>query len=209
MFKYGLLTLAALGSILFIQACAPKSQEDCGFVQNVYGQRISWKGQLPVTLRLDSSVPNTQDVTDAITRAADTWNKAAGKTIIVVDTNRQSIPLGNDRNNVLYFSSTWEAGQNSQQAKTSVRWVGDQIQEADIRVNASKNANGNYVYAFYEDPSRPNGVNLEALVLHEMGHVLGLKHKDEVPSVMATYLPSNTNRTQLSSSDESSLMCEY
>lgn len=200
MFKYGLLTLAALGSILFIQACAPKSQEDCGFVQNVYGQRISWKGQLPVTLKLDSSVPDEH--IPAILNAAKTWNQAAGKTIIVVDTNKESVPLGNDRKNVLYFSPSWEAGQNSQQAKTSVRWVGDQIQEADIRVNAK-------VYTFYDDPTKPNGVNLEALVLHEMGHVLGLKHKDEVPSVMATYLPSNTNRTQLSSSDESSLMCEY
>jgi hypothetical protein len=35
-------------SSMLIAACAPKSQEDCGFVQNVYGERVSWKSDVRI-----------------------------------------------------------------------------------------------------------------------------------------------------------------
>ncbi len=185
---------------LAIQACAPKSQEDCGFVQNVYGQRISWKGALPVVLKIHQDVP--KQYVPAIQAAANTWNAAAGKTLFEIRDDGTHLPTGRDHANIIYFSPTWDAGRASEQAKTSVHWIGDQIQEADVRINGSG-------FKFYTQQHVPNAISMEALILHEMGHILGLKHKDADQSVMGTYLASNTDRTQLAGTDMSSLSCEY
>lgn len=195
--------LLGLGAVL--QACAPKTQSDCGFVQNVYGERISWKGQVPVVLQLHQSVPRSKEM--AIRKAAQTWNDRAGKEILQIVPQTYYGPAdGRDRANVISFSSTWDPAKLSEQAKTTVHWVGDQIQEADIRVNASQ-YNGASVFNYYVEQG--DGVNFEALMVHELGHVLGLKHNDEGSSVMATYLASNSDRTQLSSVDGANLQCEY
>lgn len=201
---------AFIASVLIgLQACAPKSQDDCGFVQNVYGERISWKDQLPVKMYVHQTVPD--NFIPAIQAAARSWNDVAGKTVIEIVTDQKisGTPVGRDRMNVISFASTWEPDKLSEQAKTSVSWVGDLIQEADIKVNASKKTNGEVVFGYYWDKPADNSVNIEALVLHEMGHVLGLKHKDQGNSVMATYLASNTDRVHLADTDKTSLQCEY
>lgn len=195
---------------LVIVACAPKAkdQDDCGYVQNVYGERISWKGQVPVQLSIHESVPD--QYVGAIKSAVETWNSAAHKTVFIVAEDKVSgEPVARDRKNVISISSTWEADSMSEQAKTAVNWVGDQIQEADIRINGSKTASGSSVFSFYWGTSQPNSINIEALVLHELGHVLGLKHKDKDSSVMATYLANNADRTALAGTDTKSLECEY
>lgn len=192
-----------------LTACAPKAQEDCGFVQNVYGERISWKGQIPVVLHLHESYPD--EYVGALKAAIQSWNQTAGKTVLVLQDGPKLSTEGTarDRQNVISFSSNWEPDRLSEQARTSVHWVGDQIQEADVKVNAAKRANNAPVFNFYwETPSSP-AVNLEALLLHELGHVLGLKHKDKDQSVMATYLASNDDRTRLAETDGNSLQCEY
>lgn len=200
-----LIVLIALG----LQGCAPKSQEDCGFVQNVYGERISWKGEVPVTMYLHESVP--QQYVAAIEAAALTWQDASGKRLINIVTNqRVTGPINPQRDgrNIIYFFNTWESDKSSEQARTSIYWIGDQIKEADMRINAQ-----NFTY-YWNQPgtasySPANSVNIEALVIHEMGHVLGLKHKDKDASVMATYLSSNTDRVNIADTDKSALQCEY
>lgn len=210
--KWILAAILGLTVTIGLQACAPKSQDDCGYVQNVYGERISWKGELPITLHLHESFPDEH--IGAVKNAAKTWNDAAGKTVFVIADGKvggANAPA-RDRQNIIYYSSTWDADKMSEQAKTSVHWVGDLIQEADIRVNAAKvqTANGyNSYFQFYWSQAGTTGVNIEALVLHEMGHVLGMKHKDGQGSVMATYLASNSDRTQLAETDQRSLQCEY
>nr|BFD62374.1 hypothetical protein BdHM001_10550 [Bdellovibrio sp. HM001]BFD67722.1 hypothetical protein HAGR004_27440 [Bdellovibrio sp. HAGR004] len=199
---------------LSIQACAPKSQEDCGFVQNVYGERISWKSDVPVTMHLHESVPDS--MVPAIRSAAATWARTAGRDIIkIVEYPRETGPLNphKDGRNVIYFMNTWEANRSSEQGRTSVYWIGDLIKEADIRLNAADfsfywNGSGLTTAAKPERKSS-SPVNIEALVLHEMGHVLGLKHKDNNGSVMATYLSSGDDRVNLAGTDTASLQCEY
>ncbi|MBO9668195.1 MAG: matrixin family metalloprotease [Bdellovibrio sp.] len=191
-------------SALFVQACAPKSQEDCGFVKNVYGERISWKSDVPVTLYIHKSVP--PEYVGAIVNAADTWEKTAGRRLFnIVTSPRVDGPAEphKDGKNVIYFLNSWESNRASEQARTSVYWVGDQIKEADIRVN---DLNFNF---YWNQGKSASAVNIEALILHEMGHVLGLKHKDTGGSVMATYLPSALDRTELANVDTADLKCEY
>ena len=218
----------------------PKPQSDCGFVQNVYGQRISWKGQLPIEVEIDSSTPN--DLKPAIFRAAKTWETVAGQPLFVfTQNNKKNTRPNKDKKNGIYFLLNWDSNNRAEQGRTSVYWAGDEIQEADIRINGAQ-------FAFYDrdpkslvflndsidinlsdkkentqlgttsdradyssqTPQQPSlGYNFEALMLHELGHFLGLKHKDLAVSVMETYLAANTNRVILGDLDKKNLKCEY
>lgn len=207
-------TALVLSIAMTIQACAPKSQEDCGFVQNVYGERISWKSDVPVTMYLHSSVPDS--LVQPILDAAATWERTAGRRLFNIVTSPRDVGPMNphkDGRNVIYFMNTWESNRASEQGRTSVYWIGDLIKEADIRLNA-------YDFSFYwqnhtltnavnAERRSSSPVNIEALILHEMGHVLGLKHKDGAGSVMATYLSSGDDRVNLAEADTMNLQCEY
>ena len=193
--------------LVSLSACSPKPQTDCGYVQNVYGERISWKGHTAIVMKLHESVPKEYEA--AIIDAANSWNRSAGKTVISIDlASRVTGPIEarKDTENVIYFYPTWEADKPMEQARTSIYWRGDLIEEADMRINAM-----NFTY-YVKDNNRsvPAGaINIEALVVHEMGHVLGLKHNDASASVMATYLQSGVDRVQLTENDITSLKCEY
>lgn len=206
-------TVAVLSIALTIQACAPKAQDDCGFVQNVYGERISWKSDVPVTMYIHTSVPDS--IVPAIMRAADTWERTAGRKLFNIVPQKVSGPANphQDGQNIIYLLSSWESHKASEQGRTSIYWIGDLIKEADIRLNGAD-------FNFYDNgmtlwtatkPERQasSAVNMEALILHEMGHVLGLKHKDTGDSVMATYLSSGDDRVSLAGTDTSALQCEY
>lgn len=196
-----LIPVAGMG----LQACAPKYQDepDCGFVQNVYGERISWQSNVPVTLYIHSSFPS--QFYPALENAIRNWETTMGRPLFRIGAyGITSSGPRQDGHNVIYWMNTWEANKASEQARTSVYWVQDEIKEADIRIN-DKNFN------FYLDApmlASPN-VHLESLLIHELGHVLGLKHKDDSYSVMATYLASLTPRTQIGSEDRTNLSCEY
>lgn len=208
------LVAVALGGLLV--SCAPKAQNDCGFVQNIYGQRISWKAESPVLVRIHNSIP--VELRQAIYRAAATWDRQAGRKIIEISEDSTQLSPGPSRDgkNGIYFLSEWESDRKSEQGRTSVYWAGDQIQEADIRINASDfsyyDQNPQQLIGSYglrqSGQSSSDGYSFEALVLHEMGHLLGLKHR-EGATVMATHLAANTDRTQLAASDQESLLCEY
>jgi hypothetical protein len=200
----------------YLSSCAPKTQNDCGFVQNIYGQRISWKASGLVKIVIHSSVPAA--LRPAIYRAAATWDKQVGRKVFEISedsTLLTSIPT-RDKKNGIYFLSEWESDKISEQGRTSVYWVGDQIQEADIRINAAD-------FSYYDQIPQQligslgakkqgqvaiDGYSFEALLLHEMGHFLGMKHR-EGTSVMATQLAAFTNRVQLATSDQESISCEY
>lgn len=200
-----LFVLPCLG--LSLQACAPKApeqQEDCGFVQNVYGQRISWKSTVPVVLHLHESFPDS--AIPSLEKAIAVWETRMGRNLFKISNDAKiggpATPK-QDRLNVLYWMSTWEAEKASEQARTSVYWIGNQIQEADMRLNDQN-------FDFYVDtPNSSKDVHLESLFVHELGHVLGLKHKDSGDSVMATYLASLTERNDLAETDIEDIRCEY
>jgi hypothetical protein len=202
------------GVVLALSACAPQkflsalnpqytAQEPCGFVQNVYGERISWKGKLPIQLQIHESVP--AEYYPAVEETLRSWEAATGKKIFEVVSwgSRGPNQPRQDGVNTIYYLNTWEDAKSLEQARTSVYWIGDQIREADIRLNAKD-------FTFYVDTSdRQRSVHMASLLIHEFGHVLGLKHQDGVASVMGTYLSSNTVRSSISETDMASIRCEY
>lgn len=251
-----LFTVCCTVSIISLRT--PKPQKDCGFVQNVYGQRISWKDSYPVLVTIDPSVPNA--LRPAIFRAAAKWEIQAGKKLFrfqepathSIDSNPAIVSgPAKDKKNIIYFLKNWDSNIKAEQARTSVYWVGDSIQEADIRVNGEQFAYyiedskkilysnipealqigmqmdvvkesqpENFGVSYSQDFSSRDedkyrfqgplvGYNFEALMLHELGHFLGLKHRDLGDSVMATYLAAQTDRVVLSEADVRNLNCEY
>lgn len=216
-----MITKASLAVFFFavstvLGACAPQQQKDCGFVQNIYGQRISWKKNLPIPLVLHKSVP--ESLRPAVYRAIATWETTAGRKLFEVfeDSSQIAEAPSRDKKNAIYFLSEWESDRTSEQGRTSVYWAGDQIQEADIRINA-------HDFSYYDQSpqqlvgsygvsssgiSLSEGYSFEALILHELGHFLGLKHR-EGETVMATHLAAYSDRVALAAVDQESLSCEY
>lgn len=203
----GLLT-ALMATGLVLQACSqkPLQEASCNFVQNSDLQRVSWGSQVPIIMYIDSSVPN--EFTDDIKAAAAVWNKEIGREVIriggYVDTKA---PPAQDGSNVIYYQSTWEPDKTNEQARTTVYWAGDRIYEADIRINASGSPS---TFTFSSGSTPEAGrVDMESLIIHEFGHVLGLAHSLAPQSVMARSLPNAVMRRSLSASDEESIRCEY
>jgi hypothetical protein len=215
--KLKILLGLVLAVSVYLTSCSPTPQKDCGFVQNIYGQRIAWKLRQPVKVYVDVSVP--KELRPALYRAAKTWEDQAGRNLFefIEDSTELNKAPSRDSKNAIYFLSNWESDRSSEQGRTSVYWAGDQIQEADIRVNGAD-------FGYYDQDTLSlvgsanlrqqgvtprNGYSFEALLLHELGHFLGLKHRDSGSTVMATHLAAYTNRTQLSQTDQESIRCEY
>jgi hypothetical protein len=195
---------ALVTTALVLNACAakPTPEKSCNFVQNSDQQRVSWGSQVPVILYIDSSVPN--EYFDDIKSAAATWNANIGREAIKIGgyVDTKSDPA-QDGHNIIYFMHTWEADKSNEQARTTVYWAGDRIYEADVRINAKD-------FTFSSgDTLETTRVDMQSLVLHEFGHVLGLAHSVASQSVMAKSLPNDIMRRSLALSDEDSIRCEY
>jgi Matrixin len=189
--------------LLSIGACSlkPNPQVSCNFIQNSDQQRVSWKRNTPVVITIDSSVPDVYY--NSAINAANVWNNAIGHEVIKIGDKANIGPNGGlDNINLLYFLPNWDSASN-QQAETMVYWTGAQIIEADIKVNIR-----NFQFS-YDDIGEPNEVDMESLLIHEFGHVLGLKHISDSSSVMFPYLSNDSLRRNLSQEDINSIICEY
>jgi len=201
--------LGIIGGLLLVQACGRQmpSQPACNFVENSDLQRVSWKTDLPVTMYLDASIP--YDYVPAIQNAMAVWNNIGQKTIkqnfFVLGSGNPGSPTPKvDGYNKIYLLNSWESDLSDQQARTTVYWSGARIYEADMRLDAAN-------FSFYTDNSNPDPtkVNLESLVLHELGHVLGLAHNPVSTSVMQPSLANGTLRVDPGEIDVQSITCEY
>lgn len=182
---------------------ATAAQDDCGYVQNEFGQRVSWKNRTPVEFFVSNTIPAEfhQDIIDA----ANDWNNAAGRTIITINlTQVDSIQFSSqDLKNSITGFTEWDETKKNQQAVTVIKYRGDLITESDIKVNLK-----DFVY-YSKEPQNSTQVHFGSLLVHELGHALGLKHGTVKPTVMWSTLASSFVRTSFSSLDLKSLQCEY
>jgi hypothetical protein len=199
--------LCAATVALLLQACSrPQDPQDaCGFVQNPEMQRVSWKEHLPIKLYLHKSIPT--DAYPAIDRAIAESNAGPGHgremfKIIARGVDGDLNPQ-KDGYSTIYWFNTWDPDRTTEQARTTIYWSGTEIFEADMRINAK-----NFTYNF-SDTTAFNIVDLDSLVLHELGHVLGLAHTTAVGSAMAATLDEGQVRRKLGEVDLNDLKCEY
>ncbi len=179
------------------------SVDACNFVQNSQGVRISWKSSVPAHFIITSTVPRKYD--QSIINAADTWNTRKRMNLIEVhrDDNYPA-SAANDGTNGIYFLSTWDSSESREQGRTAIKWDTSKIRDADIKINAQ-----NFDFFIEGDTDRAGKVSIQSLILHEMGHALGLKHISDEASSMQPSLASSTSRTAPSEVDINSLNCEY
>jgi MYXO-CTERM domain-containing protein len=96
--------------------------------------------------------------------------------------------------NVVFFHDTrWPYGDATQLALTTLTFqkTNGEIVDADLEINSTRDL-------YFGGSLPPNGFDLETILAHESGHILGLAHSD-VPgaTMLATYEPgSTTQRTQ-------------
>jgi hypothetical protein len=203
-----LLCFAAIG--LLLQACSrPEAPQDsCNFVQNPEQQRVSWKGRIPVKLYVHKSVPT--DAYASIDRAISAYNAGPGHgqeifKIIARGVDGDLNPQ-KDGYSTIYWFNTWDPTRPTEQARTTIYWSGTEIFEADMRINGM---NFTYNYDGTSASFVSSQVDLDSLVLHELGHVLGLAHTTAAGSAMHATLDEGQIRRNLGTVDLADLSCEY
>lgn len=206
--RLAVLSILMCSLTLLNQACSRRlpPQESCNFVQNPDQQRVAWpKAKLPVKLYVHESVPT--EAYDAIDKAILEYNLKIGKgqEIFRIIARGASGALNPKRDgySMLYWFKSWDPSRMNEQARTTIYWTGVEIFEADIRINA-----GDFSYGF-EEKVNATDVDFRSLLIHEMGHALGLAHIVSAGSVMNFTLADGEDRRELSDLDVTSLKCEY
>lgn len=200
-----LFTLTLALSALLVQACSrPQSpQPSCNFVENPESQRVSWKRKLPINLYLHNSVPT--DAYPAISKAVSEYNAKMGngqEIFHIVGWVGGTLNPVQDGYSTIYWFTSWD-GSSDEQARTTIYWMGNEIFEADMRINAA-----GFSYSKEENVNSTE-VDLQSLVTHELGHMLGLAHNPTAGSVMNFSLAKGVERRTLGAVDLASLKCEY
>lgn len=181
----------------------------CNFVTNSNGDRISWKSALPIKFRLHESVP--PEAYASIHKAVDIWNEVSTKTVLsIVSTGFKPAASTKDQIPAIYWMKEWDPKKPLEQARTTVKWVQNQLVDADIKIN-----NQNFEFFLDGQPPSYSKVDLVGVMVHELGHALGFAHNEAVESVMYYQLRKGYERRKANnglvfhSSDVSSYQCEY
>jgi predicted Zn-dependent protease len=195
-------TLAVMGCGQAMEArLAGPTEPACGFLQSASGQRVSWKDNLPVKIHIANSWP--REFIPAVQRAAAQWNNATSRFLLTVEIGGVDDVPARDRKNGLYWLKEWSESRIYEQAQTLLFFSASVPLDGDIKVDAK--------YFTYYDEANPGlgSYHLESLLVHEMGHLLGLAHAYKPPTVMAPFLSAYELRAEVTANDLQSIKCEY
>lgn len=171
-----------------------------GFALNSFGQQLYWQPKFPIKIAINESVPDSYR--GAIDRALKHWNDAANFEIFILESNiNRSTDPKEDGSNVIYWRLNWDKVKSDLQASTNLYWTNQETREADILLNAQN-------FKITDNP-KEDEIDLESLLVHELGHILGLGHVDSKDSVMISKLAFGEKRRQPFESDLKNLSCRY
>lgn len=146
---------------------------------------------LPLVIQADNTFP--LEWVNELRAAANTWNVAAGKQVLLVKNSDNKITV----------LQTWDRANRAEQAYTRVHYIDSgAVSAANIFLNGLD-------FKFYVSGGQLNEVHLRSLLIHELGHAIGLGHTNLTMSVMYPYLEANVERIKLSSYDKAALECMY
>lgn len=147
----------------------------------------------------------------AIERAAETWNIAFGITVFKISLGGSNLVLAKpqdylqDDEFVLSFLNNWFDGMNDRVlALTSYSYIDNEMIHADIIFNQDR-------FSFVDGPApQSDDVDIESVLVHELGHFLGFKHVDpSIESVMNPNLKSGEQKRGLTNKDIQSIESKY
>lgn len=197
-------SILTVSTLALLVACAPQvePEESCNFIQNSQLQRVSWPHK-SITVGLHKNVIHENPEYEAeLEKALRRWVDASGTQLfgsiqIVDDVDQGVVDI------LVRMETDWDDERYSEQAKTVLRYKGSDIYEAEVHLNREHNQ-------FYAGVVKQAGkVHMESLLIHELGHAIGLKHISGEYSVMNTHLSTGKSRIYLSETDIQSVQCEY
>lgn len=160
--------------------------------------------KIPATLSVPPTWP--EEYYPSLEKAVEHWNGSSGKKLIElrkVDKDfAEENPMQNEISTI-HWMKEWSDNKSTQQGLTVVYYKGVQTTEADIKINAK-----NFSF-FTTEPTAEQQIHMQSLLVHELGHFLGLKHSSTMPTVMWPTLPAEIIRDTISTTDLQSLKCEY
>lgn len=174
----------------------------CGGFEIKNQKSVYWAQDFPIRYQVSSNFPETHYV--AVSKAVEIWNTTFNTTIFELnleDTVNMQSPKGDGRN-IIYWTENWTY-EKQKHATTFMYLHANNLVEADIAVNIDEFNMGlpGTVTSEYD---------LTSILVHELGHVLGLKHEDVVAgSVMQTYILPGEVRQTLSKTDIANIQCMY
>ena len=168
---------------------APASASAFNLEHDGSGNRVVLAAK-ELTFRLPAKLPRgitAEQAKTAIEAAASAWAQASGVTVKVVPGAADAEPgysrTGQNYNDILFIDHDWkwDAGAVGV-ALLAVDEVSHTIRGADILLNATE-----YEFAVLDGTSKPDtgfAYDLQNVVTHEMGHVLGLAHSTAPDAAM-------------------------
>jgi hypothetical protein len=166
---------------------------------------VKWPaGTIPMTLKLGST-PTLQDGSNyntSVQAAMEAWNTQLGRVQFAPSTG--STGVGGDRNglNEIFFDSTVYGtafGNSTIAVTTSYRSSTLQPDGSYRRTQSDIVFNNARTWSSYSGNLQSGVLDMRRVALHELGHVLGLDHPDEVgqsfPAIMNSRI-SNTDALQ-------------
>lgn len=135
---------------------------DNAFILNSFCETVRWNS-LPVTMTFDTTVP--EDIRIIAMQAASEWEAAIGKPLFVFDSIETH---ASENQNIIKIvpEEAW-VGDIDENAKTVYAYQNRSMIKADILIRARVLT------------TRHGNMNPHTVLLHELGHVLGLAHDDK------------------------------
>ncbi|MEC9282635.1 MAG: matrixin family metalloprotease [Bdellovibrionota bacterium] len=196
-------SISLLLVLAWLAACTDSiaPQESCDFVMNSQQQRVSWKTSQKLKVGVREGIYDA-DYVRAIEQALLNWENALGYELFDFYGILPESQMGDMDIKILWIYD-WEDDLSREQARTLIKWRGNNIYTASIGINEDD-------HNFFVDKARYGRVDLVALIVHEVGHALGLAHVDDVSSVMYPELATNFDeRREPTEEDLAAITCEY
>jgi hypothetical protein len=143
-----------------------------------------------------------RDVLEVASRAWETPACSAARFSIGSTIARTGNEADNGRNEIVIHTTDWPPPLTTNAAAhTVIRTSGAQILEADIHLNAR-----DFTFALGDVAGR---VDLQSILTHELGHVLGIGHSDDDRATMSAGLPAGIAARSLESDDRAAVCALY
>ena len=194
------MTLALLAALII----APTS-EAYTMMGNDSGAALYWQ-QMPIEFSINPDNPfglSEDEIEDAILTAAESW-EAVGAAIEFEYMGFTDIQeMGYDSENVVFFTDMWEEG--SSKAAMTYNWSTEDgaIVAFDVGINAED-------WEWTVNENSPV-MDVENVMAHELGHVLGLGHSDidDLATMWESTEKGELIKRSLRPDDENGLLANY